>query len=66
MPIMTGDDLYKIVKENKGPNKKTPFIFISAYTSESPVEDVIILTKPVRLNDIKKAMESVLAKNPAP
>ncbi|MER2966890.1 ATP-binding response regulator [Serratia ureilytica] len=64
MPIMTGDDLYKRVKENKGPNKNTPFIFISAYTSESPIKDVTILTKPVRLNDIKKAMESVLAKNP--
>ncbi|HGM5420047.1 TPA: hybrid sensor histidine kinase/response regulator [Serratia liquefaciens] len=63
MPIMTGDDLYKRVKENKGPNKSTPFIFISAYTSESPIKDVEILTKPVRLNDIKKAIESVLARN---
>ncbi len=63
MPIMTGDDLYKIVKENKGPNKNTPFIFISAYTSESPIKDVAILTKPVRLNDIKQAIESVLANN---
>lgn len=65
MPIMTGDDLYKRVKENKGPNKNTPFIFISAYTSESPIKDVAILTKPVRLNDIKKAIESVLANNTA-
>lgn len=65
MPIMTGDDLYKRVKENKGPNKNTPFIFISAYTSESPIKDVTILTKPVRLNDIKKSIESVLANNPA-
>lgn len=63
MPIMTGDDLYKRVKENKGPNKSTPFIFISAYTSESPIKDVEILTKPVRLNDIKKSIGSVLAKN---
>ncbi len=63
MPIMTGDDLYKRVKDNKGPNKSTPFIFISAYTSESPIKDVEILTKPVRLNDIKKAIESVLARN---
>ncbi|MEN4169440.1 response regulator [Serratia marcescens] len=63
MPIMTGVDLYKRVKENKGPNKSTPFIFISAYTSESPIKDVEILTKPVRLNDIKKAIESVLARN---
>ncbi len=63
MPIMTGDDLYKRVKKNKGPNKSTPFIFISAYTSESPIKDVEILTKPVRLNDIKKAIESVLARN---
>ncbi|MBH3322231.1 response regulator [Serratia ureilytica] len=65
MPIMTGDDLYKRVKENKGPNKNTPFIFISAYTSESPIKDVGILTKPVRLNDIKKAIKSVLANNTA-
>ncbi|WP_269936114.1 hybrid sensor histidine kinase/response regulator [Serratia liquefaciens] len=65
MPIMTGDDLYKRVKENKGPNKNTPFIFISAYTSESPIKDVAILTKPVRLNDIKKTIESVLANNTA-
>ncbi|HID8402667.1 TPA: ATP-binding response regulator [Serratia marcescens] len=65
MPIMTGDDLYKRVKENKGPNKNTPFIFISAYTSESPIKDVDILTKPVRLNDIKKAIKSVLANNTA-
>ncbi|BEO26070.1 hybrid sensor histidine kinase/response regulator [Serratia marcescens] len=63
MPIMTGDDLYKRVKENKGPNKNTPFIFISAYTSESPIKDVEILTKPVRLNDIKEAMESVLIRS---
>lgn len=65
MPIMTGDDLYKRVKDNKGPNKNTPFIFISAYTSESPIKDVAILTKPVKLNDIKKAIESVLANNSA-
>ncbi|MBL0872753.1 response regulator [Serratia nevei] len=65
MPIMTGSDLYKRVKENKGPNRNTPFIFISAYTSESPIKDVAILTKPVRLNVIKKAIESVLANNPA-
>lgn len=64
MPIMTGDDLYKRVKENKGPNKNTPFIFISAYTSESPIKDVAILTKPVRLNDIKKAMASALITPP--
>lgn len=63
MPIMTGDDLYKRVKENKGPNKNMPFIFISAYTSESPIKDVEILTKPVRLNDIKEAMESVLIRS---
>jgi two-component SAPR family response regulator len=55
-----------MVKENKGPNKSTPFIFISAYTDESPIRDVEILTKPVRLNDIKKAMESALVKNTAP
>lgn len=54
MPIITGDELYRMVKENKGPNKSTPFIFISAYTNESPIKDVEFLTKPVRLNDIKK------------
>ncbi|NLU17488.1 MAG: response regulator [Serratia liquefaciens] len=61
MPIITGDDLYRQVKENDGPNKNTPFIFISAYTSESPIKDVDILTKPVRLNDIKKSIESVFS-----
>lgn len=63
MPIITGDELYRMVKENKGPNKSTPFIFISAYTNESPIKDVEFLTKPVRLNDIKKAIKSVLAKD---
>ncbi|ELQ9311754.1 response regulator [Serratia marcescens] len=63
MPIITGDELYRMVKENKGPNKNTPFIFISAYTNESPIKDVEFLTKPVRLNDIKKAIKSVLAKD---
>lgn len=61
MPIITGDDLYREVKENNGPNKNTPFIFISAYTSESPINGVDILTKPVRLNDIKKSIESVFS-----
>jgi signal transduction histidine kinase/CheY-like chemotaxis protein len=64
MPIITGDDLYREVKQNNGPNKNTPFIFISAYTSESPIKDVVILTKPVRLNDIKKSIESVFASQP--
>jgi signal transduction histidine kinase/CheY-like chemotaxis protein len=64
MPIITGDDLYRKVKQNNGPNKNTPFIFISAYTSESPIKDVDILTKPVRLNDIKKSIESVFASQP--
>lgn len=64
MPIITGDDLYREVKQNNGPNKNTPFIFISAYTSESPIKDVDILTKPVRLNDIKKSIESVFASQP--
>lgn len=64
MPIITGDDLYREVKQNNGPNKNTPFIFISAYTSESPIKDVDILTKPVRLNDIKKSIESVFANQP--
>ncbi|CAI1070433.1 ATP-binding response regulator [Serratia quinivorans] len=64
MPIITGDDLYRKVKQNNGPNKNTPFIFISAYTSESPIKDVVILTKPVRLNDIKKSIESVFASQP--
>ncbi|AEF43490.1 integral membrane sensor hybrid histidine kinase [Serratia sp. AS12] len=61
MPIITGDDLYREVKENNGPNKNTPFIFISAYTSKSPIKGVDILTKPVRLNDIKKSIESVIS-----
>ncbi|WP_413715383.1 hybrid sensor histidine kinase/response regulator [Serratia ureilytica] len=64
MPIMTGDILYKKAREINGPNKSTPFIFISAYTSESPIKDVDILTKPVRLNDIKKAMASALITTP--
>ncbi|WJV67824.1 hybrid sensor histidine kinase/response regulator [Pectobacteriaceae bacterium CE70] len=63
MPIITGDDLYREIKENNGLNKNTPFIFISAYTSKSPIKGVDILTKPVRLNDIKKSIESVFSNN---
>lgn len=59
MPIMNGDELYMAVKTGSGPNTQTPFIFISAYSSESPVDGVELLTKPVRLNDIRKSIEKI-------
>lgn len=61
MPIMTGDELYAAVSRTAGPNQKTPFVFISAYENESPVSGVEILTKPVRLKDIRKAIERIFS-----
>ncbi|EIR9204951.1 TPA: response regulator [Klebsiella pneumoniae] len=60
MPIMTGDELFQKIKSIESPNKETPFIFISAYANESPIPSITMLTKPVRIRDINKAINSVM------
>ncbi|AHG20665.1 hypothetical protein Z042_14360 [Chania multitudinisentens RB-25] len=60
MPIMTGDELYKKIRIMDGPNKNTPFIFISAYSTESPISSVSMLTKPVRIKDINNQIYSTM------
>lgn len=49
MPMITGGELFNKIHSMDGPNKNIPFIFISAYDSESPISNVPMLTKPVRI-----------------
>ncbi|SOD79943.1 Signal transduction histidine kinase [Serratia sp. JKS296] len=62
MPVMTGNEIHNKVRSLNGPNRKTPFIFISAYTAESPVPGVTLLTKPVRVRDISKEVNFIMEK----
>lgn len=61
MPMMTGDELFNKLRSHDGPNKNVPFIFISAYASDSPIAYVPILTKPVRIREINKEINKVMS-----
>lgn len=63
MPVMTGAELYYAVRQKPNPNRNTPFIFVSAYGDESPVVNVPLLTKPVRFQEINKAINNLLVPN---
>ncbi|WP_061800660.1 ATP-binding response regulator [Serratia ficaria] len=62
MPVMTGDELYMAVRDSSGPNRRTPFIFISAYDNDNPNGEVEILTKPVRLYEIRRSIERIFSR----
>lgn len=62
MPKITGDKLQHALRLQHGPNRNIPFIFISAYTSVSPDKATPVLTKPVRISDIEKAIHQVMQK----
>ena len=63
MPIITGDELYMKIRSMESPNTAVPFIFISAIATESPVPGITMLTKPVRIRDINKAINTLMAKD---
>jgi signal transduction histidine kinase/ActR/RegA family two-component response regulator len=58
MPFISGDELLRKTRSQKGPNVKTPFIFITAYSiiPGSLVEECVVITKPVRRNDLVMAI----------
>lgn len=60
MPVMTGAELFYAVRQVPNPNRRTPFIFVSAYGDESPVVNVPLLTKPVRFHEINEAINNIL------
>lgn len=61
MPVMTGAELFYAVRQVANPNRSTPFIFVSAYGDDSPLVDITLLTKPVRLHEINAAINTILA-----
>jgi CheY-like chemotaxis protein len=61
MPIITGDELLKFIRENEGPNQATPFIFISAYADRFSIMGAKILSKPVRSTDIFDEISNIFS-----
>ncbi|HBH6890284.1 hybrid sensor histidine kinase/response regulator [Serratia bockelmannii] len=62
MPMMNGDQLLEHIRKEYGPNKNTPFIFITAYSNESEINGAPLLTKPVRISEINNQINKVLGK----
>lgn len=60
MPLITGDILLHEIRTHDGPNKNTPFIFISAYEFSSNEYNTPLLTKPVRIDDIVHQINATL------
>ncbi|MGP6457465.1 hybrid sensor histidine kinase/response regulator [Enterobacter ludwigii] len=60
MPVITGDELYLAVRNGDGPNRSTPFIFISAFAEVSPIPEVTMLTKPARIEEINDEIQRVM------
>nr|ULG15813.1 hybrid sensor histidine kinase/response regulator [Serratia proteamaculans] len=60
MPIMSGDKLLTIIRNGNGPNKNTPFIFISAYPDDYQSDETPLITKPARISDINKEINKLL------
>lgn len=60
MPIMSGDKLLTIIRNGNGPNKNTPFIFISAYPDDYQSGETPLITKPARISDINKEINKLL------
>ncbi|MGP3127614.1 ATP-binding response regulator [Serratia marcescens] len=60
MPMMNGDQLFKYIRREEGPNKHTPFIFITAYSNEKEIDGVPVLIKPVRTSEINSKINEIL------
>jgi signal transduction histidine kinase/CheY-like chemotaxis protein len=60
MPLMNGDQLFTYIRNEEGPNRNTPFIFITAYSNEQEILGVPVLTKPVRTSEINNQINRIL------
>lgn len=60
MPIMSGYELLILIRNGDGPNKNTPFVFISAYSDEYQAGETPLITKPARISDINKEINKIL------
>jgi signal transduction histidine kinase len=58
MPLITGDELYRLTRKNLGPNRSTPFVFITAYSiPQNTLDDnCTVIAKPVRHRDLVSAL----------
>lgn len=60
MPVMNGEQLVEYIRNENGPNKNTPFIFITAYENEEAINGTPVLTKPVRTSEIINKINQLL------
>lgn len=65
MPVMDGGEFIKLLRENPGPNQKTPILLITATPEQAEpsmkaYEKVFLLTKPINVaglaESVRKAM----------
>ncbi|AYN25678.1 hybrid sensor histidine kinase/response regulator (plasmid) [Buttiauxella sp. 3AFRM03] len=61
MPVLTGDELFTALRSQASPNSSTPFIFVSAFADLSPVPEVPLLTKPVRISEINATIHKLIS-----
>ncbi|HGM6879029.1 TPA: ATP-binding protein [Serratia marcescens] len=60
MPIMTGDQLLSLIRDREGPNKNTPFIFLSAYPESYTHAEVPLIVKPGRISEITQEINKII------
>lgn len=60
MPVMTGDELVDYIRSHEGPNRNTPFIFISAYPESYKHTEIPLIVKPAKVADINREISKVL------
>lgn len=66
MPEMTGADLINSLRENEGPNKNTPVVFLSGYVEEAKMgvknhNNVVFLDKVLYPTELIPQIEEVLS-----
>ena len=64
MPSMKGSELARSIRQNPGPNQKTPIIFISGYLREAKgemkdLENIHYLPKPLIFKDLSELIKKI-------
>ncbi|BBJ69874.1 hypothetical protein ECC18A13_p11160 (plasmid) [Enterobacter sp. 18A13] len=62
MPVITGDQLLKHIRDNEGPNMRTPFVFISAYAEKFKVMNTKVISKPVHSEELLSVISKAIIK----